>query len=163
MAAVPAVTERKLRRVIKQILARPRGFNMRYWVNRDEGEECGTTFCVAGRVVINDRIVTVKRLLSGDSLKGSELTRQLRQELGIFRGDFATCGQVARAALGITSAQETRLFYATKWPEPFRSAYGVRRDEANGVYVESDIEKVPASVRAYIAAARIEHFIETGE
>lgn len=132
--AVSDYTRDLLLKVRDKILEEPHLFYMPSWTNR---LGCGTASCIAGWAA---------------RLTGEDPGSWHVAEDGYREG--------ARI-LGITRGQANDLFYRGNWPEPFYSVFPrMCETPGGGTYI---IQDGHISVRAEVAAARIMHFIETGE
>lgn len=129
-----------------KILANPDAFNMSSWGNPEPSLSCGTTGCIAGWAVILNQPTLPKT-------KKAWVTWWGKHEDDIE-------GEGAEA---LELDDYDTLFYSSYWPEPFHSQYTAI--ERTGLLSSPDKEAVHnARVKlAQIAAARIDHLIETGE
>ena len=137
---------KQLRKLEKYILAEPRRFNMRAWVEghatsvfRRQKPPCGIVGCLGGNAIV---------------MEGHDLTYDDSRRV-LIDGRMTSVEPMARRILGLDLDQADRLFYvhsmqpAAKyaWPEKFDKAYR----KAGSM-----------KARARVAVARIEHFIATG-
>lgn len=129
----------------------PAHFDMDGWARQEfrNGEWCGTTCCIAGRVVCD---------VLWEKPKYEKLTfEQIIQKVadidgGVVDGaEFWTVQDYAEELLGLSESCGAKLWFTGHWPDEFQEAYG--EAEANGDSVGM----------AKAAVARIKHFIATGK
>jgi hypothetical protein len=134
-----------LRRAKDSILKQPEKY--------DQGNFCGTAFCIAGHIIANEKSDQWKTILKSYrqerllTLKelGIESKPYLQYEL--LSGGFTT-SILAQKILGENIYIYSLFDDANKWPDPF---------------AEEFYRAITDKERAEVAARRIEHFIETGE
>lgn len=129
------------------ILEEPQRFDMATWAGEDSESPCGTTLCIAGAALTiksGARLPAVLKAL----IKGRGV-HALWDLWGTYSGSNSVIENAASRVLDLTPSQSSALFYDFQWPQPWRKLYASA--EGN------------APLRAAIGAARIQHFITTGE
>lgn len=139
---------KKLRAVKRAILARPNGYRQDKW-------HCGSAMCLAGHVAMQSGLVAVALPTSLFDETAVKRVLKIEDEATMLpltkTGELADWEGLAWQALGLprTFCNSTTLFKShTIWPHQYQVAY----DKAK-----------TRKARAQVAAARIEHFIRTGE
>lgn len=150
-------------KALNAILRRPDTFDMRDWIQHDEGVKgrapfCGTVACLAGHLAIAAANgLGRERYNAGDEVVRDPdgflpkqlpawLLRRLRGTHGT--DDSYSAQQIGREILGI-DGWDGALFSETGWPSPFRERYQVA---------------VPGSKqRAQAVVDRVVHWMRTGE
>lgn len=136
---------RELRRVIEQIQAEPRKFDMTQFIQltgqvsctpESLKPPCGTTACLAGHIAINEWM---------DKHDGQFPTRLRLIEL------TGKAESESVRILDLPSGATDKLFYHSRWPEPFRSTY---------VTYPYTMEQMQQNVE--LATQFIEHVIANG-
>lgn len=143
-----------LKNIKERILAKPDLFIMEDWQEPTQ-DECGTACCIGG-YALAEKGILYKPLTSHQAKETNDLNDSYFES-----GDYAWTNNKkavdynnfepqdeAQRILELDDAQTAVLFMVDNWPEQFRDAWN-----------SSDLD----SLRAHIAAARIDHFIETGE
>lgn len=148
---------RQLLRTVKtKILAEPLYFDMDTWFGRrdlkpdghDPRGYCGTTACIAGHCMWwaglgNDSDLKVM----GSLLDVANIPQDVRDTLRTYVGAW---DEVASVLLTGERGNCTTLWYAGPWPEPFHTDYALADKQNNHRQM------------ARVAAARIDHLLETG-
>lgn len=157
---------RLLRRVCKAIVEHPNSFDQSVWVRgvkRAAATPCGTVGCIAGHIVMQGvpglRTHTRGRLVAVDS-EYSDLRVLPRRWHG------SSIAEVAADLLGQPYADVSKKLFSISFGcGPWLGWCGEGENVPLGVRSMSMAYKAAqtAAARAYIAAARIEHYIETGE
>jgi hypothetical protein len=130
-----------LKKIKREILKEPLRFNMDFWIGtNDRTAPCHTTACIAGWATILDikRVQPKKSWAEIGTIVEENLTDQDR-----FCEDGA-------AKLGLSPYQTQVLFYERNWPKQFQDNFGGR-----------ETKRAKRLRRAKLAAARIDHFIQT--
>lgn len=132
-----------LKKIRREILRRPKQFNMNYWFRYSPKEisHCGTSACIAGWALTFGQ-KTTKPIDAAKSLE-SEFGTAFIFQLGRWNANIT---KQAEELLELTELQAQKLFFHTEWPENFKKAY---------------IHGKTSTARAKAAAARIDHFIAT--
>lgn len=126
---------RLLKRAVAAILARPKTFDMRDWLQHDptvkprtKAEEpyCGTVACLAGHIV-----------LAAHGTKAHTVEWVASSAINLLTDDGAA-----------QTAIYERLFYIYGWPAKYADAYEASRSHIG---------------RARVLAKRVDHFLATGE
>lgn len=136
-----------LKEVQKNILASPTTFDMHSWVSGKfvKGKPpCGTTCCIGGWVCA--------LTMSPKALRQLQLGQWGEVGLMSFEVEASTLIFGKRA---VKEAEENgeelpgqELFYAENWPSPYRDLFNQATDDLS---------------KAYVAAARIQYLLETGD
>lgn len=146
-------TARKLRDIAAAITEKPTKFEMDSWVEKKE--DCGTTCCIGGFACVQAGI-SPRALLGPDD--GEEWVSPRRVPVWLAKHATLRTGyhsdrdgyavdELGRLALGLSVAESSKLFYVSEW----------------GIFEEPFYSAASPKAKALVAAARIEHFIETGE
>lgn len=166
--SVSEKTAKRLRKIQKQITTKPNQFDMAMWARGRSA--CGTVCCIGGQAIINEGIQTPREVENDPGRTTlSDLRKSVREAIvagytgfrsvsgyNPERASFVYTEALALGALRINAEQAQKLFYTSQWPKAFREAYGI---DADG----DQLPNISAVLRAHVAAARIEHFITTGE
>jgi hypothetical protein len=146
MSTVSKATARKLRVIRDQIIATPKKFNMSSWALKGE---CGTTCCIAGYAAVNAGVSPKALMLRDGELYPGDVPTSIRGKVFRQGKDIVVdAGDVAVVALGLDPLHHDQLFYDERWPVEYRDAFAAAGSP---------------EAQALIAAARIEHYIATGE
>jgi len=133
-----------LRQAAKNIVAEAEHFDMNSWVEAED--ICDTTCCIAGRIVCDSVWAEPE-----NKAKSVEEVIYMVQEVEYgheHHPKFSDVRSYAQELLGISEECGENLWFVENWPEPFMSEH--RRAKTR-------------LAKAKVAAARIEHFIATGE
>lgn len=142
-----------LRRIQKRILEEPKLFFMADWQMK---ATCGTACCIGGHALAEKGINKVPATATDAKVINNH---KIHWDSSAHKGDLVWKGRSglledfdaqteAAGLLGLTVAESRALFVTDGWPEEFRERYS---------------DKLSPTLRAHIAVARIDHFIETGE
>ena len=135
--AVSPEAARILRRVARRILEEPRRLEMSTWGRRrlHRAGACNTIGCIAGWTVLDGKTAAQVKAMPEEALAFT----------------METAREQATQKLGLTLWGTTRLFIPDQWPAQF-------------VNIDGENPKGRSyAARAKTTAARIEHFIKTGE
>ena len=155
-------TAKVLRAAVAALEQHPEKFDMHDWFKfgpkrlkpKDDKDFCGTACCLAGQIILNDRIEKDDKFrdklyeygeVQGDCIE--LFPKKISIKIGKNDLDYDFGGAAAVIA-GIDDVDALALFHCGHWPEPFFTQYQ---------------ETKKSKQRVKLLKARIEHFIETGE
>lgn len=139
---------RLLRKIQRRILKEPSSFRMDVW-------NCGTAACIGGYACLLG-VPKIYPVSDSDEFATSRATAKqwidfYKDTTGLLhtpRAQLREYDTEAQKILGLTAEEAHALFHVADWPDQYNVAY---EDAGN------------RRAKAKVAAARIEHFIQTGD